>query len=318
VPLEEALGQVDRIAERTLARWKVPGLAYGVVLDGKLRHGRGLGRLRLGDPAVPDIDSIFRIASMTKSFTAATVLSLRDDGRLALDDPIAIHLPMLASLRGPTADSPPITIRHLLSMTAGFPTDDPWGDRQQGLDIEAFLGMAARGLSFAWTPGTRWEYSNLGYGLLGRIITAVAGVEYREVVRERLLTPLGMTSTGYLASEAPPARLAHGYVWRDEAFLEDPIEPYGALASMGGVFTTVRDLATWVAGFIDAFPAAGRDRDGSPAVARDPPRDAAANAVIRGGRDVLGDRCPSRARWRRVRLRAVRQRGSPMGPGRRA
>jgi CubicO group peptidase (beta-lactamase class C family) len=254
VRLEDALEQVDRIADRTFATWRVPGVVYGVVVDGQLRHGRGLGTLRVGESATPDADSVFRIASMTKSFTAATILSLRDAGLLALDDPVARHLPALAGLVGPTDDSPPITIRHLLSMTAGFPTDDPWGDRQQGLDVDAFLAMAAGGLSFAWTPGTRWEYSNLGYGLLGRIITAVAGREYREVVRDRLLAPLGLGSTGFLETEVAPERLAHGYVWRDGAFIEDPLEPYGALASMGGVFTTVRDLATWVQGFVAAFP----------------------------------------------------------------
>jgi len=252
--LEVALTEVDAIADRTFASWKVPGLSYGIVLDGGLRHARGLGTLRVGETAAPDADSVFRIASMTKSFTAATLLLLRDEGRLRLDDPLAAHLPELERIVGPTADSPSITIRHLMTMTAGFPTDDPWGDRQQGLDLEAFADLLAGGLSFAWAPGTRFEYSNLGYGILGRVITRVAGREYREAVRERLLEPLGMTSTGYLESEVPPERLAKGYLWRDNAFLEEPMDPYGALASMGGVFTTVRDLTRWVGGFTDAFP----------------------------------------------------------------
>lgn len=252
--LENALERLDGLADRTFGEWKVPGLAYGVIVDGELRHARGLGTLRVGEAARPDADSVFRIASMTKSFTAATVLSLRDDGLLRLDDPIALHLPALRGLRGPTADSPAITIRQLLTMTAGFPTDDPWGDRQQGLDVDDFLALAANGLSFAWAPGTRWEYSNLGYGLLGRLITAVAGHEYREVVRERILMPLGMTSTGYLEADVAANRLARGYLWRDDRFLEEPMDGYGALAAMGGIFTTVRDLATWISGFIDAFP----------------------------------------------------------------
>jgi CubicO group peptidase (beta-lactamase class C family) len=254
VALEAALSRVDDLADRRFAEWKVPGLAYGIVLEGRLIHTRSLGTLRVGEASPPNPSSVFRIASMTKSFTAATVLLLRDEGRLRLDDPVAAHVPELASLRYPTTDSPPITIRHLLTMTAGLPTDDPWGDRQQGLDLAEFSKLLAGGLSFAWVPGTRFEYSNTGYGILGRLITNVAGVEYRDVVRDRLLRPLGMASTGYLESEVAPERLARGYVWRDGAFVEEPLDGYGALASMGGLFATVEDLARWVAGFLDADP----------------------------------------------------------------
>src|SRR5688500_18752311 len=155
--LEAALQRVDEIADAKFAGWHVPGIAYGVVLNGQLVHGRGLGTLRVGEDAPPTTSSIFRIASMTKSFTAATVLLLRDEGRLRLDDPIAGYVPELANVRLPTTDSPPITIRHLLTMTAGFPTDDPWGDRQQGLDLGEFSRLLSNGLGFAWAPGTRFE-----------------------------------------------------------------------------------------------------------------------------------------------------------------
>ncbi|MBI2780602.1 MAG: beta-lactamase family protein [Chloroflexi bacterium] len=253
--LDAALERVDAIADRYFPGWHVPGIAYGIVLGGELIHARGLGTLRVGEDAVPDARSVFRIASMTKSFTAATVLSLRDEGRLRLDDEAAAYVPELRGIRLPTTDSPAITIRHLLTMTAGFPTDDPWGDRQQSLDLDEFLRLlATAGLSFAFAPGTRFEYSNTGYGILGRLITNVVGREYREVVRERLLRPLGMDDTSYLEAEVPAERKALGYVWRDGAYVMDPIEGYGALASMGGIFTTVEDLATWVGGFADAFP----------------------------------------------------------------
>jgi len=252
--LEDALRQVDEIADKAAAGWHVPGVAYGIVLGDQLIHTRGLGTLRVGEDATPTAESVFRIASMTKSFTAATVLSLRDEGRLRLDDPIVDHVPELAGVRLPTRDSPPITIRHLLTMTAGLPTDDPWGDRQQSLDLDAFRRLLAGGLSFAWTPGTRFEYSNTGYGILGRLITNVTGREYRDVVRERILMPLGMHGSGFEGAEFPAERLARGYVWRDGRHLDEPIDGYGALASMGGLFSTVEDLARWVSGFIDAVP----------------------------------------------------------------
>lgn len=249
-----ALQVADEVADRYLAGRRIPGVAYGVVLGGELIHVRGIGTLRVGEDALPDADSVFRIASMTKSFTAAAVLLLRDGGSLALDDPVGRHVPELADLRGPTTDAPPITIRHLLTMSAGFPTDDPWGDRQQGLDLDRFAELLRAGPAFAWTPGLRFGYSNLGYGILGRVVSNVAGAEYGDIVQERLLGPLGMTATTYELAPVAPERLAQGYLWRDDTYLPEPFDPYGALASMGGVYTSLRDLARWVGGFTDAFP----------------------------------------------------------------
>ncbi len=251
------LVEVDGIVDRFLEGRHIPGLAIGIVAGGALVHDRGIGVRSIDVPAASarvDADTVFRIASMTKSFTAATLVSLRDEGVLALDDPVARYVPELADLRGPTRDAPPITIRHLLTMSSGLATDDPWGDRQQSLDLRAFTELLRGPLTFAWTPGTRFEYSNLGYGILGRVITNVAGREYREVVRERILDPLGLASTGFLAEEVPPDRLAHGYLWRDGAYQREPMDGYGALASMGGIFSTVRDLSRWVAWLAEAFP----------------------------------------------------------------
>lgn len=262
--LHDALRTADSVADRFLLRKHIPGLAYGVVAGGELVHSRGIGTLRVGEDAPPEADSVFRIASMTKSFTAATLVSLRDENRLSLDDPVARWVPELAGLRGPTVDSPAITVRHLLTMSAGLATDDPWGDRQQALDLDAFAELLRGPLTFAWVPGTRFEYSNLGYGILGRVITRVAGFEYRDVVRERLLGPLGMGATTFLETEVPPERLARGYVWRDDAHLEEPMDGYGALGSMGGIFSSVRDLAQWVAFLADAFPPRDDPGDAAP------------------------------------------------------
>ena len=252
--LDAALRRADELVDRRFEGWHVPGIAYGIVLGDQLIHTRGVGTLRVGEDAPPTASSVFRIASMTKSFTAATVLSLRDEGKLRLDDPVTDYVPEVRGIRLPTSDSPQITIRHLLTMTAGFPTDDPWGDRQQGLDIDAFKALLGGGLSFAFAPGMRFEYSNTGYGILGRVITAADGREYRDAVRARILDPLGMASTGYLESEVPAERMAKGYLWRDGRYLDEPSDAYGALASMGGIFTTVEDLSKWVIGFLDAMP----------------------------------------------------------------
>jgi len=242
------------IAARFAARGGQPGLAYGVIADGTLAHAGGCGERWVGGP-VPDANTVFRIASMTKSFTAALVLKLRDAGALHLDDPAADYVPMLGGVAPPTADSPPITIRHLLTMTSGFTTDDPWGDRQQGLDPAAFTRLLADGeVRAAWAPGTKFEYSNLGYAVLGLIIKSVTGLDYAQVMRTEMLGPLGLSQTGYEAAEVEPAQLARGYRRDGREWLELELDPYGAFAPMGGIFSCVRDLSTWVAGFASAFP----------------------------------------------------------------
>ena len=262
---DDALIDLDDRFTRLRDDARIPGVAWGVVRDGSFVHAGGAGTTRDGEDRRPDADSVFRIASMTKSFTASTVLLLRDEGRLSLDEPVASYVPEPAGWRLPTADSTPVTVRQLLTMSAGLPTDDPWGDRQQGLALDRFAELLAAGPSFAWPPGTVFDYSNLGYGILGRVVTTVAGREYREVVRDRLLGPLGMTATSYVADDVSEPRLAHGYARRgEETLVREGTDPYGALASMGGVFSCVADLARWVAGFTDAFPARDDPEGGHP------------------------------------------------------
>jgi len=251
----------DAIVSDYFGRGGQPAIAYGIVLGGELVHSAGFGARTL-EGAVPDADTVFRIASMSKSFTASAVLLLRDAGALALDDPAARYVPELAGWTYGAADAAPITIRHLLTMTAGFPTDDPWGDRQQGLPLDAFGELLAAGVSFNWAPGTRFEYSNLGYAILGRVLTAVSGMPYEELIRARLLEPLGMRRSGYRAAEFPAGELAVGYRHGLGGWEDVPFDPYGAFAPMGGVFSTVADLATWVAGFASAFPPDGVAGDG--------------------------------------------------------
>jgi CubicO group peptidase (beta-lactamase class C family) len=254
--MSDAFAAVDAIFEPVVEGDHVPGIAYGVVVGGELVHASGFGATHANAEAAtaPDSDSVFRIASMTKSFTAATTLLLRDEGALHLDEPVGTYVPELAGFKGPTADSPLVTVRHLLTMASGLPTDDPWGDRLQGLPLDRFAELLGGGFSFAWTPGTAFEYSNLGYGILGRVLTNVSGIEYRDLVKSRFLEPLGMRATVYDADEVPPGRLVQGHVRRDDDFVDEPFDGYGALASMGGVLSSISDLTRWVGGFADAFP----------------------------------------------------------------
>jgi CubicO group peptidase (beta-lactamase class C family) len=281
---------VDTVAASYQQRGGQPGLAYGIVIDGDLAHAAGLGERHLGGPP-PDAGTVFRIASMTKSFTAAALLALRDDGALRLDDPAEAYVPELRGWPPVSPDSARVSVRHLLTMTAGFPTDDPWGDRQQGLPLQEFAGFLSGGVRFNWAPGTRFEYSNLGYAILGRVISAVTGVAYQDYIRDRLLQPLGMTRTGFEAAEFDAPVLARGYrrvrgdgqasgdglkeaevrqgrAVGSDGWSEVELDRCGAFAPMGGIFSCVRDLARWVAGFAAAFPPGDAEAGGAHPVRR--------------------------------------------------
>ena len=263
-PLAVSFAAADEIVRRFHERGGQPAISYGIVAGGELVHAAGFGGRSLGGPA-PDERTVFRIASMSKSFTASAILLLRDAGALSLDEPAATYVPELAGWVNGAADARPLTIRHLLTMTAGLPTDDPWGDRQQGLPLNEFGALLVHGVTFNWAPGTRFEYSNLGYAILGRVVTGASRVPYDEFIRTRLLAPLRMSRTGFTAEEFPAAELATGYRHGPDGWQELPFDPYGAFAPMGGVFSCVADLATWTAGFAAAFPPDGAPGPGGAA-----------------------------------------------------
>jgi CubicO group peptidase (beta-lactamase class C family) len=197
---------------------------------------------------------VFRIASMTKSFTAMAILRLRDDGRLSLDDPAEKYVPELAGLAYPTSDAPRITVRHLLSHAGGFPEDNPWGDQQLAATDAQFTAMLRGGIPFSNAPGVAYEYTNYGFAILGRVVSAVAGVPYKDYVATQILGPLGMTSTTLEPREVPASRLARGYRWEDEQWKEEPQLPDGAFGAMGGMLTSMRDLSRYVSAFLGAWP----------------------------------------------------------------
>lgn len=253
------LAEVDAEFRRFAEEKHLPGLVWGIVLDADLVHTGTIGWAEVDRRTPVTTDTRFRIASMTKSFTAAAILRLRDAGKLTLQDAAVKHVPELAATSAPTADASPITIEHLLTMSAGFPEDNPWGDRQLEVTDDAFMDFLSGGVSFSTAAGTAYEYSNLGYALLGRIITRVAGVPYQEYIRKEILTPLGMKDTVWDPRNVPAGKLALGYQrvgsnWRTEPLLND-----GAYGAMGGLITTLPDFARYAAMHLAAWPA----RDGS-------------------------------------------------------
>ncbi len=253
--LQRLAPSVDALFALFQAEAHVPGLAYGIVKDGRLAYLKTSGVQDLDARRPVTADSLFRIASMSKAFTALAILKLRDEGRLRLDGPAETYVPEMRGWRYPRADSPKITVRDLLSHTGGFVTDDPWGDRQQVLTPAEFTRMLQEGVPFTRTPGTAFEYSNLGYALLGRIVTNVSGRPYKDYIEGTIMRPLGLASTGYEVTDWPAERRAVGYRWENERHTEEPTMRHGEFGAMGGVQTSASDYAKWVAFLLSAWPA---------------------------------------------------------------
>ncbi len=257
--LRTALPEIHRLIRDFAEKSHVPGVAYGIIVDGELIHAGVAGLREVPSKSPVDTGTVFRIASMTKSFTASAILKLRDEGRLSLADPAERYVPELKSLKYPTSDSPRLTIRHLLSHSTGFPEDNPWGDQQLADTDEDLSRMIRNGIPFSNPPGIAYEYSNYGFAILGRIVANVTKMPYTRFLTDSILRPLGMTSTFMQAGAVPAARLAHGYRWQDDAWLEEPALPDGSFGSMGGMLTSIADLSRWVGFMLGAWP----PRDGA-------------------------------------------------------
>ncbi len=236
----------------------VPGLVYAVVTP----EGVSL----LGTHGVQDLtsrrpvtaDTMFGIASMTKAFTVLAILKLRDDGKLGLDDLAETHVPEMRGWTSPTSDSPRIRVRDLIHHVGGLVTDDPWGDRHQPISEAEFTAMIAAGVPFSRPTQLRHEYSNYGYALLGRIVAAASGLRYQDYVQQTLLTPLGMTSSGFEVADMPLERRAIGYRWENGAWTVEPNMADGAFSAIGGLQVSAHDYAKWIRFLLSAWPA----RDG--------------------------------------------------------
>jgi CubicO group peptidase (beta-lactamase class C family) len=258
-PFELSPELVEAITAHTNAfaqEHHLPTIATGLWCDGVFVCS---GSTVLHDDGFhPTTESVYRIASMTKSFTAATVLSLRDEGLLSLDDEIRRHAPELAGVRSPIDDAAPIRIRHLLTMTAGFVTDNPWGDRHLDIDDDGMDAIVHDGIVFSGPTGSAFDYSNLGYGLLGRVVKRATGRRVQDLITERFLEPLGLTRTGWVRPDHDD--WARPYRWRDGAWIPEGDEPLGdgEIAPMGGLWSTVDDVLRWVTFLADGFPS----RDG--------------------------------------------------------
>ena len=247
--------EIDTASAAFAEEHKLPGLVAGIVDQGRLVHVTALGMADREAGRAVGRGTAFRIASMTKNMTALGILSLRDAGKIVLDAPLAEYVPQFAAVKPATADSKPVTLRDLLCHVAGFVTDDPWGDRVLGMTPAALDELIATGTLFARAPGLDFEYSNLGYALLGRVLTNVSGEPYQDCLRRLFLAPLGMARTTFDAIAASRGDYACGYRLDGEAWSRERLEPDGEVGAMGGLVTTAPDYARWVAFLLSAWPA---------------------------------------------------------------
>jgi CubicO group peptidase (beta-lactamase class C family) len=253
-----------RIAE-VLNRHPAVGLAVGVVRDGRLDffHGHGVADVASGTPITED--TIFRIGSLTKTFTAIAVMQLWEQGLVDLDAPANDYLrayrlvPAKAGFR-------PATVRHLLTHTAGIPevvhvselfhpSWGPFGGRPVLLSVSVGAPMPPLaeyyrdGLRLVVEPGTYFAYSNHGFATLGQIVEDVSGMPLARYCREHLFEPLGMTDTDLVRTERVASRLATGYVLGRAGARAVPDRDWIAAGS-GGIYSTTRDVARFVAALL--------------------------------------------------------------------
>jgi CubicO group peptidase (beta-lactamase class C family) len=237
IDLLEAWIEAQRVAR------ELPGMSIGIVHDQALVWSRGFGWADLERREPATADTLYRIGSITKLFTATALLILRDAGKLRLDDPLTAHLPWF-QMKAEVADAGTITIRHLLTHTSGLPREGAFpyftDSRFPSIDdIRARLPMQERPLP----TETRWKYSNLGATLAGEVVAAVAGEPYVDFVRRRILAPLGMTATMVATPEPAHPRLATGYGRRLLGSTPTPFNDLRGLTAAGNMTTSVTDLA---------------------------------------------------------------------------
>ncbi len=242
-----AIAVFDAWCEHTVSRREQPSVSVGIVHDQELIWAKGYGYANLEKkiPATPA--TAYRIASITKLFTATAILQLRDAGKLQLDDPVAKHLSWF-HLSDTFDDSPVITIRHLLTHTSGLPRElnALYWDSMSFPDHEEFVELFQEA-STILPRETELKYSNVAFNVLGEVIASASGKSYPDYVRERILEPLGMTGTEVMPQE-DMSSLATGYGFRKPGQPRQ-IQPFTdkrAMASSGNIASTVEDLARFM------------------------------------------------------------------------
>ena len=220
----------------------VPGASVVVIADGRvvLRRAYGMAVLERRVAATPETD--YRLASVSKQFTAMAVMLLAQDGKLRYDQPVRDFLPELPGAAGP------VTVRHLLNHTSGLVDYEDLvpESRTAQLDDRDVLGLLAATDSVYFPAGSQYRYSNSGYVLLGLIVARVSGLSFPEFLRTRMFQPLGMNATvAHVEGSDTVPRRAYGYSPRGGMFVQTDQSVTSATLGDGGIYTNVDDMQRW-------------------------------------------------------------------------
>lgn len=232
--------RVDAFVREEMARQKVPGIGLAVVKGGQVMKLAGYGEANVEHHVPVTPETIFQSGSLGKQFTSALIMLLVEDGKIELDRSIATYLP--------TAPEPfkAITVRHLLTHTSGIPdyTEELIDFRHDYTEDE--LTAAAFKLTLEFPPGSRWNYSNTGYVLLGIIAGKAGGKFYGDQLRERVFAPVGMTTARVITEEDIVPNRAAGYrLVRGELKNQNWVAPKLNTTADGSLYFSLRDLVAW-------------------------------------------------------------------------
>jgi CubicO group peptidase (beta-lactamase class C family) len=248
-PVTELSAQLESRARSFVREHRLPGVAAGVVHGDELVWSTGVGFADVAARRAPDAATLYRIASITKTFTGTAIMQLRDEGGLHLDDPATKYLPELRPAESPFGAIETVTIRRMLSHESGLMGDPPgtdWSAPAYEADPAASLARVAE-IGTRVPPSTQQKYSNLAYQLLGEIVSRVSGVPYAEYLRAQILEPLGLASTSLdPLPDGLASRRATGYAARgfSDVLRESVAAPI--TQAEGGLWSCVSDLARWV------------------------------------------------------------------------
>ena len=249
---------------------QVPGAAVLVLHDGQPVFRRGYGLAVVEDRTAVTAQTNFRLASVSKQFTAAAILLLAEDGKLGLDDPLKRWLPSLPA----AADA--ITLRQLLSHTSGLLDYEDLmapGATTQVHDSDVLHLLETQDRTY-FAPGSAYRYSNSGYALLALVVGKASGTGFAGFLRERIFLPLGMRDTvAHQDGVDEVARRAYGYSQADGRWQRTDQSPTSAVLGDGGIYSSLDDLARWDAALYDQrlLKASSLKQAFSPATATDEP-----------------------------------------------